>query len=119
VGKTVDNVVDLDVVTYRGTGCGPAAQPEELDRRCEAGGPGAECTGRCGRWPDLTATTWPALSRDLTAASRATTLDQLLPAAGFDVPGAVGSEGTCAVLLGATVALSESPPCGRWPSSVR
>jgi len=111
-GKTVDNVVDLDVVTYRGTRVRAGRlSPEELDRRCEAGGPGAELHRAlrevARRYGDDVARSFPDLTRRVSGYN----LDQLLPAAGFDVARAlVGSEGTCAVLLGATVALSESPP---------
>jgi FAD/FMN-containing dehydrogenase/Fe-S oxidoreductase len=57
--------------------------------------------------PTPTSTPAPALTRRVSGYN----LDQLLPAQGFDLAKAlVGTEGTCATLLEAEVALVESPP---------
>jgi FAD/FMN-containing dehydrogenase/Fe-S oxidoreductase len=118
-GKTVDNVAALDVVTYRGTRLrvGPTGT-DELDR-LTLGDPSRLAPGE-----RETATIYRALRAvrdrygaaveadfpDLTRRVSGYNLDQLLPAAGFDLARAlVGSEGTCATILEATVHLVESP----------
>ncbi len=99
-GKTVDNVHALDVLTYGG---------ERL-----ALGPGTPQTGRIpsalrdlgDRYAELVRTGFPDLTRRVSGYN----LDQLLPENGFDLARAlVGTEGTCATILGATVRLVESP----------
>jgi FAD/FMN-containing dehydrogenase/Fe-S oxidoreductase len=99
-GKTVDNVESLEVVTYRGErltvgpGGGTAGPLMDSLRRL------AETHG------DVIAGGFPALSRRVSGYN----LDQLLPGAGFNVARAlVGSEGTCATVVEATVALSPAP----------
>jgi FAD/FMN-containing dehydrogenase/Fe-S oxidoreductase len=99
-GKTVDNVHALDVLTYRGErlslGSGEAAGriPAALKVL------GDEYAG-------LVRTQFPDLTRRVSGYN----LDQLLPENGFDLAKAlVGTEGTCATLLAATVRLVESPP---------
>ena len=100
-GKTVDNVHALDVLTYSG---------ERL-----LVGPGTPQSGRIpdalralgGRYAELVRTAFPDLTRRVSGYN----LDQLLPENGFDLARAlVGTEGTCATVLGATVRLVESPP---------
>ncbi|MCW2716366.1 FAD-binding and (Fe-S)-binding domain-containing protein [Pseudonocardia sp.] len=99
-GKTVDNVHALDVLTYAG---------ERLEL-----GPGTPATGRIPtalrglgeRYADLVRTAFPDLTRRVSGYN----LDQLLPENGVDLARAlVGTEGTCATVLGATVRLVESP----------
>lgn len=110
-GKTVDNVESLDVVLYDGTRLtvGPTSDAAlaELCRRGDA-------TGRLYRalrdvastYADVLRSSFPRLSRRVSGYN----LDQLLPEHGFDVARAlVGSEGTCAVVLGATVRLVRPP----------
>ncbi|MBC8093879.1 MAG: FAD-binding oxidoreductase, partial [Pseudonocardia sp.] len=99
-GKTVDNVHSLDVLTYRGQRfeVGPGTSgpgiPAQLRALAERLGPEVR-----GSFPDLT--------RRVSGYN----LDQLLPENGFDLARAlVGTEGTCATILGATVRLVESPP---------
>ncbi|MDN5750186.1 MAG: FAD-binding oxidoreductase, partial [Pseudonocardia sp.] len=100
-GKTVDNVHALDVLTYRG-------QRLELAR-------GSNATSGI---PAQLRALGDRLGDDVRAASGPGTrrvsgynLDQLLPENGFDLAKAlVGTEGTCATTLGATVRLVESPP---------
>ncbi|WP_433276212.1 FAD-binding and (Fe-S)-binding domain-containing protein [Pseudonocardia xinjiangensis] len=100
-GKTVDNVHALDVLTYRG---------ERLQL-----GPGRPATGRvpsalrglAARIDAGVRASFPDLTRRVSGYN----LDQLLPENGFDLARAlVGTEGTCATVLGATVRLVESPP---------
>ncbi|MCX6464675.1 MAG: FAD-binding and (Fe-S)-binding domain-containing protein [Pseudonocardiales bacterium] len=106
-GKTVDNVHALDVLTYRGQRLelGPAgahAEPAEGAK----GIPGQlrDLRDRIG---DDVRAAFPDLTRRVSGYN----LDQLLPENGFDLAKAlVGTEGTCATVLGATVRLVESPP---------
>jgi len=100
-GKTVDNVHALDVLTYRG---------ERLQV-----GKGTPATGRIpAALQALAEKTGPAVRAafpDLTRRVSGYNLDQLLPENGFDLARAlVGTEGTCATMLEATVALVAAPP---------
>jgi FAD/FMN-containing dehydrogenase/Fe-S oxidoreductase len=100
-GKTVDNVHALDVLTYRG-------------ERLEVGR-GTPTTGRIPTaLQELADKSGPAVRAsfpDLTRRVSGYNLDQLLPENGFDLARAlVGTEGTCAMVLEATVALVTSPP---------
>ncbi len=100
-GKTVDNVVALDVLTYRGERMvlGPGAPPR--GRVPDA------LRGLADRIAGDVRASFPDLTRRVSGYN----LDQLLPENGFDLARAlVGTEGTCATLLGATVRLVESPP---------
>jgi FAD/FMN-containing dehydrogenase/Fe-S oxidoreductase len=102
-GKTVDNTHALDVLTYRGerlalgTGAGTGAIPDALRAL------GERMAGDIrGAYPELT--------RRVSGYN----LDQLTPgdgtAGGVDLAKAmVGTEGTCATVLGATMRLVESP----------
>ena len=106
-GKTVDNVASLDVLTYRG---------ERLTL-----GPGGPVNGAVPaegsiparlhelgeRMADHVRASFPDLTRRVSGYN----LDQLVPGGDFDLAKAmVGTEGTCVTVLGATVALVESPP---------
>ncbi|HEY0814814.1 MAG TPA: FAD-binding and (Fe-S)-binding domain-containing protein, partial [Pseudonocardia sp.] len=100
-GKTVDNVHALDVLTYRG-------------ERLEVG-KGTPATGRVpAALQALADKSGPAVRAafpDLTRRVSGYNLDQLLPENGFDLARAlVGTEGTCATMLEATVALVAAPP---------
>ena len=97
-GKTVDNVVGLDVLTYRGSpitltesGTGPV--PDALRALGE-------------RVADDVRAHFPDLTRRVSGYN----LDQLLPGQVDLAKALVGTEGTCAVLTGATVRLVEAPP---------
>ena len=97
-GKTVDNVVALDVLTYRG---------ERLS--LGAGGAGAipDALRALGeRIADDVRAGFPDLTRRVSGYN----LDQLLPGQVDLAKALVGTEGTCAVLTEATVRLVESPP---------
>ena len=97
-GKTVDNVVGLDVLTYRGDRLalgadGSGAVPDALRALGE-------------RVADDVRAGFPDLTRRVSGYN----LDQLLPGQVDLAKALVGTEGTCAVLTGATVRLVESPP---------
>jgi FAD/FMN-containing dehydrogenase/Fe-S oxidoreductase len=112
-GKTVDNVRELDVLLADGTRMTVGGAMD--DAAIEAAGrrPGSE--GRVyrelhalrDRAADLVRTDTPDLTRRVSGYN----VDQLLPEHGFDLAKAlVGTEGTCATILGATVRMVESPP---------
>jgi FAD/FMN-containing dehydrogenase/Fe-S oxidoreductase len=97
-GKTVDNVHALDVLTYRGSRIslgadGSGAIPDALRALGE-------------RTADEIRAGFPDLTRRVSGYN----LDQLLPGQVDLAKALVGTEGTCAVLTGATVRLVESPP---------
>ncbi|WP_237707810.1 FAD-binding and (Fe-S)-binding domain-containing protein [Hoyosella subflava] len=96
-GRTSDNVVDLDVLCYDGTRMRTSAPPEPIREalRGLAGRHRAELRTELGRF-----------SRQVSGYG----LHHLLNENGFDVGRAlVGSEGTCVVVLTATVKLVELP----------
>jgi FAD/FMN-containing dehydrogenase/Fe-S oxidoreductase len=103
-GRTADNVLGLDVVTGAGArldlGAGTTLQngvPGDLRRLVEGGL--ATIRTELGRF-----------GRQVSGYS----LEHLLPERGFDVARAlVGSEGTLALVLGATVRLVSDAPCRR------
>jgi FAD/FMN-containing dehydrogenase/Fe-S oxidoreductase len=111
-GKTVDNVLALEVITYDGTRLtlGPTDE-EEFERVVAAGGrPAAIYTGLRdlrNRYADLVRERYPDIPRRVSGFN----LDSLLPEQGFDLARAVvGSESTCVVVLEATVRLHREPP---------
>ncbi|HEY1849575.1 MAG TPA: FAD-linked oxidase C-terminal domain-containing protein [Candidatus Binataceae bacterium] len=108
-GKTVDNVEGLDAVLYDGTrmtlggavdahgGSSESARIEELRRNLRA------LADRCG---DAIRARYPKIPRRVSGYN----LDELLPENGFNLARAlVGSEGTLATILGATVRLVPKP----------
>ena len=103
-GKTVDNVVGLDVLTYRG---------ERLSLGADAAGAihakisiQAALRALGERTADDVRAGFPDLTRRVSGYN----LDQLLPGRVDLAKALVGTEGTCAVLTGATVRLVEAPP---------
>ncbi len=100
-GRTSDNVVGLDVVTGAG-------------QRLRLGPDGASSGGVLDRLQDLVDGELAAIRTDLGRFGRQVSgysLEHLLPERGFDVARAlVGSEGTLAVVLGATVRLVADAP---------
>ncbi|MDP9429746.1 MAG: FAD-binding oxidoreductase [Actinomycetota bacterium] len=100
-GRTSDNVVGLDVVTGAG-------------ERLTLGPDGAESGGVLGRLQQLVDGELAAIRTELGRFGRQVSgysLEHLLPERGFDVARAlVGSEGTLAVVLGATVRLVTDAP---------
>ncbi|QHN02988.1 FAD-binding oxidoreductase [Granulicella sp. WH15] len=111
-GKTVDNIVSLDLLLYDGTRLtvGPTTE-EELEAHIAAGGRiGAIYAGLKDlrdRHSNQVRERFPDIPRRVSGFN----LDELLPENGFNIARAlVGSEGTCAVILGATLRLVQSPP---------
>lgn len=111
-GRTADNLESLDLLLADGTELtvtGPLS-PAERDRLRNR--PGRE--GELHRaLQDLTAAHLPVLRQGMPGLPRRTSgyaLDALLPERGHDLARALtGTEGTCAILLGATVRLVEAP----------
>jgi FAD/FMN-containing dehydrogenase/Fe-S oxidoreductase len=110
-GKTSDNVIELDVVLYDGTRLTVGAtSDEELDAIIAGGGRRGEIYERLRALRDRTADRVRAEFPDIPRRVSGYNLDQLLPENGFHVARAlVGSEGTCANVLHATVRLVSSP----------
>ncbi|HVR71637.1 MAG TPA: FAD-linked oxidase C-terminal domain-containing protein [Vicinamibacteria bacterium] len=111
-GRTEDNVLELDVVTYDGLRLrvGRTA-PEELARIVHAGGRRGEIYGGlhalAAKYAGLIRARYPDIPRRVSGYN----LPALLPENGFDVARAlVGTECTCAFVLEATVRLVDSPP---------
>jgi FAD/FMN-containing dehydrogenase/Fe-S oxidoreductase len=114
-GKTVDNVHELDVILYDGTRMtvGPASDAE-VDAIVAAGGRRGELYAGLrsirDRFAPLIRQKFPRIPRRVSGYN----LDELLPENGFHVARAlVGSEGTCATVLGAKLRLTASPPFRR------
>ena len=111
-GKTVDNIVSLDLLLYDGTRLTVGATtPEQYAAYIACGGRIADIYTRLNNLRDTYATLirarFPRIPRRVSGFN----LDDLLPEACFDVARAlVGSEGTCAIILSATLRLVESPP---------
>jgi FAD/FMN-containing dehydrogenase/Fe-S oxidoreductase len=111
-GMTSDNVETLDIVTYDGQRMRVgAAGEDELARLIAAGGRRGEIHARLHalveRYAPLIRERYPDIPRRVSGYN----LVDLLPERGFHVGrGLVGSEGTCATVLEATVRLVESPP---------
>jgi FAD/FMN-containing dehydrogenase/Fe-S oxidoreductase len=111
-GKTVDNIEELEILTYDGLRLRVGAtSEEELAQIIAAGGRRGEIYARLkalrDRYADLIRQRYPAIPRRVSGYN----LDQLLPENGFHVARAlVGSESTCVTVLEATVRLVPSPP---------
>ncbi|HZU09164.1 MAG TPA: FAD-binding and (Fe-S)-binding domain-containing protein [Pseudacidobacterium sp.] len=111
-GKTVDNIHSLDVLLYDGTRMtvGPTSE-DELSAIITAGGRKGEIYAGLRRirdqYADLIRQRFPRIPRRVSGYN----LDELLPENGFNVARAlVGTEGTCVIVLGATLELMPSPP---------
>ncbi|WP_260735378.1 FAD-binding and (Fe-S)-binding domain-containing protein [Tunturiibacter lichenicola] len=112
-GKTVDNILTLDLLLYDGTRLtvGPTTEAE-LAAHIGAGGRTGEIYATLKNIRDTYAAKvrekFPNIPRRVSGFN----LDELLPENSFNLARAlVGSEGTCAIILGATLQLVESPPC--------
>ncbi|HET7061295.1 MAG TPA: FAD-binding and (Fe-S)-binding domain-containing protein, partial [Nitrosospira sp.] len=111
-GKTVDNVIELDVLLYDGTRMKVGKTSDaELAEIIAAGGRRGEIYGRLksmrDRLADQIRARYPKIPRRVSGYN----LDDLLPENGFDVARAlVGTESTCVVILEATLRLVYSPP---------
>jgi FAD/FMN-containing dehydrogenase/Fe-S oxidoreductase len=115
-GKTVDNILALDVLLYDGTrlqlGSGSAAPGSrtKIQSALDSGGRTAEIYSRSQRlaaqYAELIRGRFPRIPRRVSGYN----LDELLPENGFNLARAlVGSEGTLALVLGATVKLVPRP----------
>src|ERR671933_397815 len=111
-GRTSDNVEELEVLLYDGTRMrvGPT-NDGELERIIREGGRKGEIYEQLkdlrDRYADLIRERYPDIPRRVSGYN----LDELLPEKGFNVARAlVGTEGTCAFVLEATVRLTPWPP---------
>jgi FAD/FMN-containing dehydrogenase/Fe-S oxidoreductase len=111
-GKTVDNIEELEIVTYDGVRMrvGPTSD-SELEEIIAAGGRRGEIYAGMKRirdqYCDLIRAKYPKIPRRVSGYN----LDALLPENGFNVAQAlVGSECTCVVVLEAKCKLVYSPP---------
>ncbi|MDQ2814207.1 MAG: FAD-binding protein, partial [Actinomycetota bacterium] len=118
-GRTSDNVLALEVLTYDGTRmwAGPTTD-EQYDRILAAGGRRAEIyrglRGLRDRYAALIRDRYPDIPRRVSGYN----LDDLLPESGFDLARTLtGSESTCVLVLvlvlAARVRLVPSPPAPR------
>ncbi|HEY1663545.1 MAG TPA: FAD-linked oxidase C-terminal domain-containing protein [Verrucomicrobiae bacterium] len=111
-GKTVENVEELEILTYDGLRMRVGKTSDvELERTIRDGGRRGEIYRGLkelrDKYADLIRLKYPRIPRRVSGYN----LDQLLPEFGFDVARAlVGSEGTCATVLQARVRLVHSPP---------
>ena len=110
-GKTVDNVHELRILLYDGTELtvGPTSDAE-LESIAREGGRRAQVYGALrsirDRFAHQIRGKFPQIPRRVSGYN----LDQLLPENGFNVARAlVGTEGTCVIVLEATLRLIESP----------
>jgi FAD/FMN-containing dehydrogenase/Fe-S oxidoreductase len=111
-GKVADNVETLDIVLYDGTRMTVGRTGgAELDALMRGGGRVGQIYGGLARlrdrYDDLIREKFPRIPRRVSGYN----LDELLPENGFHVARAlVGSEGTCATVVSATLNLAASPP---------
>ena len=110
-GKTVDNVQELRVLLYDGTELtvGPTTDAE-IDAIVREGGRRAQIYAALrsirDRFAHQIRSRFPQIPRRVSGYN----LDELLPESGFNVARAlVGTEGTCVIVLEATLRLIESP----------
>src|SRR3954452_6237865 len=111
-GRTADNVIELDVLTYDGLRMSVGETSEdEIDEIVACGGRRGEIYSGLrdlrDRYAQLVRESFPGIPRRVSGYN----LDELLPENGFNVARAlVGTESTCALWLEATVRLIPSPP---------
>ena len=111
-GKVADNVESLDIVLYDGTRMTVGrTDPRQLENFVHAGGRVGEIYSGLARiteqYARLVRERFPRIPRRVSGYN----LDELLPENGFHVARAlVGSEGTCATVVSATLNLTASPP---------
>jgi FAD/FMN-containing dehydrogenase/Fe-S oxidoreductase len=115
-GRTADNVESLTVLTADGERLTlEALQPEELDRRIAAGGREGGLLARLRELGEGVATRVVERFPDIPRRVSGFNLDEILPFAVAGRPfhparALVGTEGTCAVVVEATVRLVPRPP---------
>jgi FAD/FMN-containing dehydrogenase/Fe-S oxidoreductase len=111
-GRTVDNVLELDILTYDGHRMRVgAAADEEFEKIIREGGRRADIYSRLralrDRYAHLVRERYPNIPRRVSGYS----LDELLPEHNFNVARSlVGAEGTCVIILAAKVRLVDWPP---------
>jgi len=111
-GKTVDNIEELEILTYDGVRMRVGKTgDDELERIIQEGGRRGEIYARLkslrDRYASLIRERYPQIPRRVSGYN----LDQLLSENGFHVARAlVGSECTCVTVLEATTRLVYSPP---------
>jgi FAD/FMN-containing dehydrogenase/Fe-S oxidoreductase len=111
-GKTDDNIVSLEILTYGGLRMKVGATSgQELERIANSGGRRGEIYGKLNaisaQYGELIRQRFPNIPRRVSGYN----LNYLLPENGFHVARAlIGSEGTCVTVLEATCHLVESPP---------
>jgi FAD/FMN-containing dehydrogenase/Fe-S oxidoreductase len=111
-GTTADNVIELDVLTYDGTRMTVGATPPEEYARIQAeGGRRADIYRQLAdlgtRYGPLVRERFPKIPRRISGYN----LDDLLPDQDMNIARALtGTEGTCVLILEATVRLLPSPP---------
>ena len=111
-GKTEENVLELDVLTYDGLRMRVGAtRDDEFERIVEAGGRRGEIYAGLRRIADRYGNQIRARFPNIPRRVSGYNLPDLLPENGFNVARAlVGTECTCAVTLEATIRLVWSPP---------
>jgi FAD/FMN-containing dehydrogenase/Fe-S oxidoreductase len=111
-GKTVENIIELEVLTYDGLRMRVGKTTEqEVSAMIADGGRRGEIYRKLvelrNKYADLIRRKYPKIPRRVSGYN----LDQLLPEFGFNVAGAlVGTEGTCVTVLQAVTRLVHSPP---------
>ncbi len=112
VGRTVDNVEELEILTYDGLRMRVGAtRPQDIERIIQEGGRKGEIYRKLkalrDRYENLIRTRYPNIPRRVSGYN----LDELLSERGFQVARAlVGTEGTCVMVLSATLRLVPSFP---------
>jgi len=111
-GETVDNIEELDIVTYDGVRMkvGPTSD-QDLERIIRKGGRRGEIYSRLkalrDKYADRIRKEFPMIPRRVSGFN----LPALLPEQGFDVAKAlVGTEGTCVLVVEAKTKLVHNPP---------
>ena len=111
-GRSVDNLHEMEIVTYEGLRMHLAqTSDEDYERIVRAGGPQAEIYSKLrdlrDHYADAIRERFPDIPRRVSGYC----LDELLPEKGFHVARSlVGTECTCALLLEAKVRLIHHPP---------
>ncbi len=111
-GKVVDNIESMEIVLYDGTRMTVGrTSEEEIEALIRGGGRAGALYARLrslrDRYADSIRAKFPRIPRRVSGYN----LDELLPENGFNLARAlVGSEGTCATILSATLNLTASPP---------
>src|SRR5262249_43461149 len=110
-GRTVDNVLELDILTYDGHRMRVGkCSDDEIEKIVREGGRRGEIYSRLRtlseQYAEQIRARYPQIPRRVSGYS----LDELLPERGFNVARSlVGAEGTCAVTLAAKVRLVDWP----------